>query len=386
MQQHPGLPAGPYTLTRRDDEIDLLEFWKTLVSNWKMATLVAVLVVIMAVAYAFISPKQYQASAVIGLPSHAELHKVDQGARYFELTPDQEYLRLFQALINHDLQRKFYVEEILGTSVSNLSLDTQKGLAEFQKRLSIVKNEKGRKVSHENIVVSYIDADSNQAYRVLSDFISFADQAALKALEKDYAAALDASIQQFEKEMALLVDAKKMNVNSEITRFQEAARLAEAMGIIDSEMAKSSAVKELEKDESTMHLLGVKYLETKIDLLKKRENISSYVPGVPELSVRLQGFEAVNLNKGNATLVNYQKSPEVPYQHIKPKRALIVMLGVILGVFLGCAVALVKGIISKPKDKEPVTKQAKRTENKQHEAISYLMNSDYTEKEKMGER
>jgi hypothetical protein len=94
-----------------------------------------------------------------------------------------------------------------------------------------------------------------------------------------------------------------------------------------------------------MHLLGAKFLNSRIEMLESRDNLEAFTPGVAELRARLDRLRTLELQLRGVDLLTYEKSPTMPYSRISPRRTLITLLGLMLGVFAGCAIALIKASV-----------------------------------------
>ncbi len=378
MKQH----QDGHGLLLRDDEIDLFELLAALKKNlWLIAGITA-LCTLCAIAYGMLATPKFQASAMIGMPTQSTLNRIDGAAGLYALEPEQEYMRLFKTMINQDLQKRFYLENI-APEESGLPLtdaERQKAFESFSRKLSVNRNDKGRNVSHDHIQVSFSSETPEEAYRVLSSFLNFMNEQTLLSIREDYLAELEFAQKTFQKEIELLIDAKAMRISNEISRLRESARMATNMGIEEPLIVDNTTYDGLAKDDPSTHLLGYKFLNSRIEMLESRKELEAFTPGVAELKARLESIKAVQLNTGVVDLMAFQKSPTVPHTRISPRRTLIAVLGLMLGLFLGCAIALLKVFVANHKARPEIAAEpgARRvpSDSSRKEALSFVLRSD----------
>ncbi|RON46211.1 chain-length determining protein [Pseudomonas frederiksbergensis] len=85
-----------------------------------------------------------------------------------------------------------------------------------------------------------------------------------------------------------------------------------------------------------------------VALLRQRSNEELFLKGLSEIREELAHLKGLNINIDQFNLVNIDKIASKPQSPIKPKKALIVGFGLIFGLFLGIALAVVR-INSHPK-------------------------------------
>lgn len=348
-----------YGLHMRDDEIDIFELLRTLKNNLWMIIAITGLCTASAIVYSLLATPTYQASAVILAPSKAALNRIDRGAGIVELHPEQEYQRIFQTLINQDLQKRFFFEEIAPTTSVPDTLQSQRALEDFSRDLGISLREKGRNVSHNHIQVTFSSNTPEDAYRTLISFLQFMNERTVEAISDDYLAELETTKKTLEKEIQLRLDSKARNISYEVKRLRESAKLANQLGIISisPQITESEAFQGLSKDDPAMHLLGETFLNSRIKMLESRDNLEAFTPGVAELRAKLNRLTALDLNVSGVNLLTYEKSPTLPHTRVSPRRALITALGLLLGVFMGSAVALVKAFIENHKSRPELARE-----------------------------
>lgn len=84
-----------------------------------------------------------------------------------------------------------------------------------------------------------------------------------------------------------------------------------------------------------------------IEILKKRKGVDSFVEGIRDLEEQLISQTSVKINENQlrAAIIDQKASPSA--QRIKPKRKLIVILGLVLGLMLGIFSAFVQNYLER---------------------------------------
>ncbi len=126
-----------------------------------------------------------------------------------------------------------------------------------------------------------------------------------------------------------------------ILRLQEALLLAESIGL-----NKPSDAGNLIASYSgeTAYLRGADALRSEIQLLKNRQNDDPYIPELTALSVRKALIESVSVAPHEVAVARIDEIATPPVSPIKPRKALILALGLVLGGMLGVFIALVRNM------------------------------------------
>ncbi|MDX1695341.1 MAG: Wzz/FepE/Etk N-terminal domain-containing protein [Ketobacteraceae bacterium] len=375
-----------YGLISRDDEIDLFELISALRKNIGLIAGITIICVLAAMAYALLATPAFKASSIIGEPTQGTLNAIDNAVGVYPLEPEQEYSRIFQTMINQDLQYRFFLENIQpDLPEAKSELERRRNFESFRKKLSVRNQEKGRNVSHDFIQVEFTSATADEAYRVLTSFLNFMNAEILKSIAADYRAEIETTKSNLQQEISILLNARALEINSEIKRLRESLALAQKMGIKEPAITESSTLSELKADSPATHLLGEKYLSSRIELLQKRKDLAAFTSGVAALKAQLESLNSINLNTGSVDILRFEKSPTLPHNRISPKRTLIVILGLMLGIFAGCALALMRMFINNHrKSSEAVLHETSKTaiasgvakDAAKKDALSYVLRSD----------
>lgn len=79
-----------------------------------------------------------------------------------------------------------------------------------------------------------------------------------------------------------------------------------------------------------------------VEILNRRKNEDLFLSGVEPLRAEVARLRGLSLNMSNLKLVTIDRQALEPLRPIKPRKSLIILGGVIVGLFLGCAVAIAR--------------------------------------------
>jgi len=103
-------------------------------------------------------------------------------------------------------------------------------------------------------------------------------------------------------------------------------------------------------DNDLIYTRGAKTLRAQLDILEKRTSDEPFIAGFRELNTQLELLKAFSLDDSNVSVVEIDETAEVPTTPIKPKKSLIVAVGIVLGGMLGVFAALIRSMIRKRKN------------------------------------
>jgi chain length determinant protein (polysaccharide antigen chain regulator) len=145
--------------------------------------------------------------------------------------------------------------------------------------------------------------------------------------------------QSTEDQIATLRQIAKEDRQNQITRLSDAVALANSIGLKDP-----SSTGNLITSFSgpTLYLRGSKALQAELNLLKQRTSDDPYIPELPDLLKKQALLKNIDLNPQHLSVATIDQSALVPEEPIKPQKALILILGVILGGILSMFIILVR--------------------------------------------
>ena len=356
----------PYPMAYpENDEIDLVELFRTLWKQKKKIALITAATTLAAGIYAFTAEEVWTSKAVIIAPKASDMGEFYQLAQNLErnapivTTPDGVQTKTEDAkqLQFANLQSNIFKE----------FKDTLNSLDERRKFVAgtdfYKEKIKGKSPQEQKIILKEI-TEKNIQYTAADDVKKTFDTIALSAdtskqsqsILKQYIASMNAKVvKNNEIELALLLtkfrqdlaaEAKALESSAEdmlklqIKNVSDALAQAKEMNLVETSVNLPTEI-----SDSTMYLLGSKALSAKLASLKASE---------PTLAKRYFDVQQqlTTLNKIKVEVVEGQAfgfidAPDEAVTKDKPKRALIIILGIIMGVILGSIGVLVAHVIRK---------------------------------------
>lgn len=358
----------PYPMAYQDnDEIDLVELFRTLWKQKAKIALVTVATTLAAGIYAFTAEEVWTAKAVIEQPKLEDINDYYSTVENIRLIlqkpaigelalqPDkiaqEAYIEFKEQLESLDLRKDFWrTSDFYSYKIKNKTskLDKDKELNELAEKNIRVDLADGKKIMHTSIALS-IDTAVGAKFmleRYMSKINSLIWQRKTKELDVLLA-----------KEVAKLVHEKSMiEFDSETYRknniiiSENAKNIAEKANIKDFNIAAMQGNANVNKSDM-LFFLGTKALDAQIDNLK---NHPLMLPArYYEIENILANLNKISkLNSVNVKSYRYLTSPTEPVEKDKPKKVLIVLGGIVAGLFLGGLMVLFSTVYSVKSKKE----------------------------------
>lgn len=95
-------------------------------------------------------------------------------------------------------------------------------------------------------------------------------------------------------------------------------------------------------DNDLIYTRGAKTLRAQLQILENRVSDEPFIKGYRELKTHLGLLKAYTLDDTQTSVVVVDEAAEVPTAPIKPKKTMIIAVGIVLGGMLGIFVALVR--------------------------------------------
>lgn len=326
------------------DEIDLRDLILTLWNN-RLRVLVCTLVVtLLSIAYAFLSNPTYQATSNILPPTPSNFGAYNVVALSDDKLPtldvDEAYKIFLRHLNSGTLKREFFEKYYIPSKASSLDpgiSEREQLWLSFNSALSIILP---TTKSPDLTSVSLTDSDAEQASDWVNEYVKAAMQLASQQAENTLGSAISGRVQRLTIDIAALRAAAEQDRLNRIARLKEDLALAKA---IDLKSPASQHNLIVSYNEDTTYLRGSLALEAELALLEARTNNDPFIEDLSLLNEQLALLQTLQLSDAPlklATIDSYAVAPETP---IKPKKRLIVLLGIIGGLMLGIFMVLLRG-------------------------------------------
>nr|QLL91145.1 Wzz [Plesiomonas shigelloides] len=346
------LPQGAYPvyMPKADDEIDLFELMATLWKKKGIIVLVTFLTTALAAGYAFTAKEQWTSEAIVTLPSAAAVSNLyagyrllDQGGNVTSISDVQN--TVFKRFLDDSASYDNLARYLSGTDYfkEHTAGKTEKEkiqvLDSWIKQVSIQPADKN---AADKIRIALSADNAAQAQKLLSQYLV---QSSKRAVQQSYA---DLG-QQIKAQQASLTDAMsasrtvaEVKRQTEIADIESAFLIAEKAGITKPELSSGMELK-----PNNLFLLGSGALSAMLQGIKKQPLVMS--DEYFEQQASLFSFEKYQANTEQVPAFSYLKAVTEPVTKDKPKKALILVLGALLGGMLGVISAFIINAIQQRK-------------------------------------
>lgn len=172
---------------------------------------------------------------------------------------------------------------------------------------------------------------------------------AAKKTVSDLFANVDSQIDNMKKSIQNSIAGKrslaKQNRLDRINVLREALLVAKQLKIISTTQLQTFV--NVQGKEFPLYLMGEKALTAELMVLQSRKNDDSFIAGLRDLQERLAVLEGIKitLNQDKVFAVRVDQKAFAAKGPIRPKKALIVILSILLGLMLGVLAAFVRNAL-----------------------------------------
>ena len=206
------------------------------------------------------------------------------------------------------------------------TLDNQ----EKSEKLTIEQSVKGQQLP---LVVSYVGDSAERAQRQLSEYIQQIDDKVAKEMVVDLADNIQLRTTALTDSLKTQEVIAQEQKDLRIKQIQEALRYAEQAGVVKPQIQQTQDV-----TQDSMLLLGSDALKSMIEHEATRPLIFS--GNYYQTKQNLLDIEALNLEKAKLHSYRYVLKPTLPIRRDSPKKAITLVLAVLLGGMIGAGIVL----------------------------------------------
>ena len=363
---------------QNSNEIDLIKLIRTLWNKKLWILLCACFFTVIAGIYAFTAKEQWTSTAIIVAPRSTDLgHLLPTRAEYARIIGDGDfstgelssslYGQFKHFLLSNDLKRKFLEQsEWLKNYTKNMTEEQKHTYIEnaVAKYLIVHEVDPNKKDLTEldkiGLKVTFSAETPKDAQSVLTEYVSFVNKYILNQINQEFKLGFNLRLDalKFTKEQIEedLTEAKKVQVEN----LTNALDIAKKAGIKDFSRGNNNiSVPEYMlgdarlnisdsklADGTYLFMLGEKYLQAQLDIAKNNPVVypTNYYSTERQLS-KLTKLAPQLDSVENVKTYYYLSSPDYPVVKDKPKKALILAIGFIIGMVLSTLVILLGSVV-----------------------------------------
>ncbi|HHI5411133.1 TPA: LPS O-antigen chain length determinant protein WzzB [Vibrio metoecus] len=356
-------PQYPHYAYPANDEIDLKELFAALWQGKWLIIMTTLFCSVIAIGYALNAQEWWSAKATVSKPQLQNITAYQQAVKRYQPLFDvyQEdgtiiVSNALDSLIDSKLIFQQFIQTFNANGTKRRFMQTNPTFLTLQKQLLTQINDPeamqklyeewferiqasaADKKANDIFTLSVQSVDKASSLTLLNDYIQFVNQTLNQQLNDDLLSTLATRHGELTQQEKNLLQQAQLRLQVELERTQHALTIAEAADI-------KQPVQNLGEQELFAINIGSRALKAKVDALKSIKDLSVFEPRLAILHSKLNQFDLETLSAEAKWSVNgfyYLDQPEQPLTRDKPKRALIVVLGGLLGGMLGVAMVLVR--------------------------------------------
>lgn len=299
------------------EQIDLIDL---LLQLWRGKTTIVIAIVVtivLAVGYLVVAKEKWTSTAIITQPDVGQIATYNNALNV-----------LYGANAPKVTELQTNVVGRFSTSFSALAetLDNQ----EEPQKLSIEQSVKGQQLP---LAVSYVASSPEEAQRQLAEYIQQTDEKVAKELELDLADNIKLQTSTLEDSLKTQEVVAQEQKDLRIKQIQEALRYAEQAGVIKPQIQQTQDV-----TQDSMFLLGSDALKSMVEHESTRPLILS--DNYFQTKQKLLDIRNLKLEGAELHSYRYVRKPTLPIRRDSPKKAIILVLAVLLGGMIGAGIVL----------------------------------------------
>lgn len=337
------------------NEIDLIALARGLWGQKWLILAVTLLVTAGAAAYAYLSKPVYQAQLFIMPPTQNGIAELNYGrGKSTELEPysiKHVYDVFARNLQSETLRQTFFNEVYLPSLDESQRKGALDRLYERFSRELVIKG--AGKDTPDRYSVTVQDGDPVRATEWAKAYVVRASEAAESELIKNVTAEAAVRARNLEQRIVGLRETAQRVREDRIQQLREALKIAEAIGLTTPSINSTAAVDiTVETGNRMDYQRGSKALAAEVKALESRASDDAFISDLRPLQMRYSFYRKLNIDPESISVYRQDGSVEVPQSPIKPRKALILLLGIIAGGALGGFMALIRFAVVRSKEQQ----------------------------------
>ncbi|WP_414156933.1 LPS O-antigen chain length determinant protein WzzB [Pseudomonas sp. BNK-15] len=335
------------------DEIDLIELVQGVWRQKLWVGLVAVPIIALGLAYVVLVAPVYEAKLYIQPPSQSEIAQLNygrgEGTGLAPLSAKDVYSIYLKALQSEAVRDKFFRSAFLPTLTGAERSESRDALyAQFNGMLKVA--QAGKDTPDRYVLTANIE-DPRLAATWVSSYAEMAAERAknelLSGTRSDISIMADNLDQQIRASRASAANKR----TDQIAQLKEALRVASSIGLEKPPIIAETLSNEVSAgmNGSLTYMRGTKALQGEIANLESRTSDDPFIPNLRERQEKLNFLRSLKIDPSLVAMYQQDGAVSQPDEPIKPRKALIILLSVLVGVGLGVLAALGRDLWEKRK-------------------------------------
>lgn len=345
------------------DEISLIDLFQIFIRRRRLIAVTTFTCLLTAVLAIIISAPRYEVEVRVDRPYENEIAWLNLGrtsATGLSAFNSEHVFGYFtrELLSGHAFQR-FFNDLYLPSLDGERRQAPEARLQEEARKLMVIKAPDNRRKDQRQLYSLTIAADDpSRAVQWMTHFLELVTLDAKKKLIDDASAGLEVAVQNAQRDLAelrLTAHRKRLDRTQQL---KEALIVANAVGLRDPQV---TAVRPPSSDQtspfidgSSLYARGAKSLSAELDILENRSDDDAFISGLRDTESRLRLWKAL-LEGDTGKFDVYRLDAEIvtPVDPVKPKKANMLALALILGLVASVLLALLVEAVSNSRSRIP---------------------------------
>lgn len=327
----------------RDDEIDLIELIRGLWQQKLIIILTTLLVGGAALAYALLSTPVYEAKVFVLPPSQNDIANLNYGrggdSELGMLKVKDVYDVYVRNLQSESLRRRFFEDVYLLMLPQNVRKGSQDDLYRRLGKMLVVAV--AGKETPNRFVITVDLSDPKVAASWAVKYAEMAGEQAKLEVLKDVKSDATVKASNLERTITAARESARGLREDQIAQLKEALIIAKSVDLERSVIAGvGSPEVPAALDGALTYMRGSRALQAEIDNLERRTSDDPFIEGLREKQSTLMFYRSLDVDKQSFDTYRLDGGIELPDSPVRPKKLIIIVLGVLVGGLLGVLLAL----------------------------------------------
>jgi chain length determinant protein (polysaccharide antigen chain regulator) len=333
-----------------NDKVSFRTLWQKVDSGKWLIASVTVLVVLVAVAYLLLATPTYKAYSYLLPPlvqSIQELNQKELNQKELnqkEYSVDFVFARFLVNMQSRSLRQAFFDEHKLldvYTKGKEKIYSPEVFEKEFNQKLIVEKPSKTEPKPYTVISFELKNVDPSLSAHFLNAYVAYVSQVTRDELLAEVSFDFAKQISFINQQISSKKELAKQKRSDYIKHLEESLVIAKKLGMEQSQITQSD--NKLNMDYNR----GSRALEAELSVLKSRESDEFFIDGLRDLQERISLINNIVITPEKVAVVRVDQSAEIPYEVFRPKKSLIIVTAVVIGLMLGVFGVLVRGVFSR---------------------------------------
>lgn len=329
-----------------NEETDFIEVIQVLWRQKLLVLLTMLVVSLLAITYAFKATPIYEARVFVLPPSQNDISPLNfgrgQGTDLGLITVKEVYDTYLRNLQSEMLRRGFFRNVYLPSLPESQRNGSQDELYNrFNAMLTVTL---AGKDSLTRYAITVSMTDPHRAADWLTRFIQLVGDRAKQDVLQDVKGDAAAKADNIQQQIDIAQDSARKQREDQIARLEEALKVAKSMGLEKPPVISGSLADEVSggMDGALTYMRGSKALEAEIGNLLKRGSDDPFIGNLRQQQAELKFYRGLTINPASVAVFRQDGGIDVPDKPVKPKKTLIILVGLLAGALLGVLLAMLR--------------------------------------------